>query len=81
MLHTKYQGSRPNGFRQEDFFFNVFPYVSLCKQCDPGLGHFWPQGHTLNNLCRDPLGDATYHISRLYAIWFQTRRIFHVFSI
>ena len=34
MLQTKYQGSRPNGFRQE-VFFHVFPYISLCKTCDP----------------------------------------------
>ena len=43
MLHTKHQGSRPCGFREEDFF--VFPYIRLCKTCDPkgepifGLGH------------------------------------------
>ena len=33
MLHAKDQGSRPYGFRQEDFFY-VFPYISLCKICD-----------------------------------------------
>ena len=33
MLHTKYQCSRPCGFRQEDFL--CFPYISLCKTCDP----------------------------------------------
>ena len=27
MLHTKYQSSRPYGFRQEDFF-HIFPYIS-----------------------------------------------------
>ena len=32
MLHTKYQGSRPFGFRPEDF--SHFPYISLCKTCD-----------------------------------------------
>ena len=67
MLHTKYQDYRPCGFRQEDFF--MFPYISLCKKCDPGAGHFWPQGYNLNKLGRDPLGD-----SRLQAIWFQTGR-------
>ena len=31
MLHTKYQGSRPVGFRQEDcFMFSL--YVSQCKK-------------------------------------------------
>ena len=33
-LHTKYQGSKPYGFRQEDLFL-VFPYIGLCKTCDP----------------------------------------------
>ena len=31
MLHTKYQGSRPGGFRQEDFFMFSL-YVSQCKK-------------------------------------------------
>ena len=58
MLHTKYQVSRPCGFRK-DFF------MSLCKICDPGPGHFWPQGHNLNKLSGGSLDDATYQISRL----------------
>ena len=48
MLQTKYQGSRPCGFRQEDCF--MFPYISLCKTCDPRTGPFWSQRHNLNNL-------------------------------
>ena len=68
MLHTKYQSSRPCGFRQEDFFhifpisalpnikalgpvvsdkkiFSHFPYMNLCKTCDPrGGGIFGPRG-------------------------------------
>ena len=32
MLHTKYHGSRPYGFRQEDLF--MFFFTSLCKTCD-----------------------------------------------
>ena len=60
MLQTKYQGSRLYGFRQ------CFPYLSLCKTCDPqGGAIFWPQGHNLNKLGGSPLGDATYQISRL----------------
>ena len=43
MLHTKYQGSRTYGFRQEDLF-NVFPYISLCKRCDPRGGPFLAPG-------------------------------------
>ena len=54
MLHTKYQGSRPWGFRQ-DFF--TFPSISLCKTLDlRGGAIFWPQGYYLNKLGRGPLG-------------------------
>ena len=35
MLHTKYEGSRPCGFRQEEFF--MFSIYNLCKTCDPGI--------------------------------------------
>ena len=50
MLHTKYQGSRPYGFRKEDFF-NVFPNISLCKTCDPWGGAFFgPNGIIRTNL-------------------------------
>ena len=42
MLHTKYQGSRPCSFRQEYFF--MFPYISLCKTYDPGMGPFLAPG-------------------------------------
>ena len=37
---TKYQGSKPYGFRQEDFF-HVSPYIGLCKACDPKAGSFF----------------------------------------
>ena len=33
MLHTDYQGSRPYAFRQD--LFSCFPYISICKTCDP----------------------------------------------
>ena len=49
MLHTKYQGSRPYGFRQEDFF--MFLPISLCKACDHRGGViFQPRGLILTNL-------------------------------
>ena len=39
MLYTKYQGSRPCGFRAEDFF--MFPYKeAYVKQVTPGVGSF-----------------------------------------
>ena len=58
MLHAKYQGSRPCGFRQEDF--SCVPYISLC-QADPFFG---PRA-SFNKLGRGTLDYATYHISRL----------------
>ena len=64
MLHTKYQGSRPYGFRLEDFFMFSLD-ISLCKTCDPGGGPFWPQGYILNKLGRGSLGNASYQISML----------------
>ena len=42
MLHTKYQGSRPCGLRQEDF--SHFPYISLFKHVTPGAEPFLAQG-------------------------------------
>ena len=35
MLHTKYQGSRPCGFRQEDFFM-FLPILVYVKHVTPG---------------------------------------------
>ena len=34
------------------------------------------QGHNLNKFGRNLLGDATYQIPRLYALWFQPKRLF-----
>ena len=63
MLHIKYQGSRPSGFRQEDFLkFSLYVYA---KHETPGAGPFLAPGHNLNKLDLGPLGDATYQISRL----------------
>ena len=78
MLHTKYQDSRLYGFRREDFFmfFTILAYV---KHVTPGWSHFWPKGHYLNKLGKGPPDDATYQISRLYAIWLLTRIFFYVF--
>ena len=45
----------------------------------PGRGHFLRPGYNLNKLGRGALGDDAYFISRLYAIWFQKRRFFHIF--
>ena len=58
ILHIKYQGFMPFGFKNEDFF--KFPYISLCKTCDPRVRPFWPQAHDLNKLDRGLLDDAVY---------------------
>ena len=39
MLLTKYQGSRPCGFRQEDFFM-FLPILVHVKHVTPGAGSF-----------------------------------------
>ena len=44
-------------------------------------GHFWLYEHYLNKLGRRPLGDATYGISRLYALLFKTKKISSRFPI
>ena len=43
ILHTKYQGSGPCGFRQEDFFMllSIYAYV---KHVTPGAGPFLAPG-------------------------------------
>ena len=58
MLHTKYEGSRPCGFRQEDCFM-VFPIQAYVKHVNPGASQFWPQGYNLNKLDRGSPDDAT----------------------
>ena len=43
MLHTKFHGSRPNGFRQEDFF--MFLYIkAYVKPVTPEAGPFLAPG-------------------------------------
>ena len=58
MLHTKYQGPRPCGCREEDFL-SCFPNTNYVKHVTPGWAHFWPKGHNLNKFGRYLLGDAT----------------------
>ena len=48
IIHTNYQGSRPCGFRQEDFL--IFSLDKPVIQVIPGVGPFWPQEHNLNIL-------------------------------
>ena len=70
---TKYQMSMPSSFREE---FWSFPF--LFPICDPKRDQSWPQGHYMNRLGRDPPGDATYQISKLYALQFQRNFFFEV---
>ena len=79
MLHVKYQGSMPCGFRKK--VFSCFDYISLCKHVTHGVEPFWRQGHNLNKHGRGLPNDATNQISRLYALWFRQEYIFHVFPI
>ena len=52
MPYTKYQGSKPYGFRQEDFSM-FFPLYANVKYVTPGAGPFLAPGH-------NPQGHATY---------------------
>ena len=57
MLHTKYEGSRPCGFRQD--FFMVFPIQAYVKHVNPVASQFWHERYNLNKLGRGSLDDAT----------------------
>ena len=72
MLHTKYQGSIPSGFESRHFY--VFTTSVHVKHMP--LGHSFihsPQNHYLNKIGKIPLSDATYKLSKLYALWYQIR--------
>ena len=43
ILHNKYQGSRPCGFRQEDFFM-LLPIYAYVKHVTPGAEPFLAPG-------------------------------------
>ena len=62
-----YQISRDLGLVVSDKkTFSYFPYISLCKTCDPlRRSHFVPKGLILNKRSRGPLDDASYKILRL----------------
>ena len=60
MLQTQYERFRLSGFREEDFL--RFSYEILIS---PRVWPFLTRGSYLNKLCRGPLGDKTYQISKL----------------
>ena len=50
MQNTKYQSSRPSGFRQEDFVrFSLYKPL-IVKHLTAGPGPFLTQGYNLNKL-------------------------------
>ena len=69
-----YHSSKLCGFDEQDFL--RFSYE---KDISPGMWPFLVRGHNLNKLSRWPLGDNTYQISKVKALWFQRRRFFKVF--
>ena len=73
MLHTEYQSSRPCGFRQEDVFI-FLPILVYVKHVNLGAESFLAPGVKFEQLGRSLLDDTTYQISRLYALWFQTKQ-------
>jgi len=52
-------GQIPISGSREDIFWS-FPYIIQRKIVTPRRGHFWPQGHNLNNFGRGSLDDAIY---------------------
>ena len=64
--------------------FCIFRYrykPTVCKTCDPpGRDHFLLQWQGLNKLCRGPLDDAIYQISRLQIFWSRASRFFSHFK-
>ena len=80
MLHAKHQSSGPCRLKEEDFlkFSYRFSYEKLIS---PGAGQFRPGGRHLYKLGRKPFGDASYQISKLWAMWFLRRRFFKIFLL
>ena len=73
MLHTKYQGTRPYGFRQEDCL--LFPlYKPMLNKSPPGRSHFWPQGHNLNKL-GSLVGDTSHQNIKALSLMVSDKKI------
>ena len=58
----------------------MFQFISQCKLCDIQMRPFFTHNHNLRKLGRVPLGDVTYHISKLGGILFSGKNVFNVFS-
>ena len=64
MLHTKYQGCRSGGFRQE-YFFMFSLKKPMLKMWHPRRGPFLVPGALSEKFGRGIQGDAANQISRL----------------
>ena len=73
MLHTKYQGSGPCGFRQEDFNMFSLAYVKYLKS---GARPCLALEYNLNKRVRGPLGDASYLNTKALGIVASEKKIF-----
>ena len=63
---------------------NVDYVFSHCKSMgvnDPRGGVILPQVHVSQDLCKAPHNNTAYKIKKLWLLWFQRRRLMHVFSI
>ena len=70
MLHTIFQASKPSGSEVEDFLI-FFLCISMARTYDHWSEAILDSGtfHS-NKLGRGPLGNATYQISNIWAMWF-----------
>ena len=53
--------------------FSYFLIEDYVKHVTIMAGQFWPHGHNLCKLGRCLLYDATYQVSRFYALWFRQK--------
>ena len=61
-------------------FFSYFPYISLCKACDPQRrSHFGPQVHNLNKRGGGPLDDAASKYIKALALVVSDKKTFSCF--
>ena len=65
----------------EKKIFLSFSHYNLWELMTPGRGQFGHQELDWQNLCRGPLNIATYSIYKLWASWFQRRRVFSITSL
>ena len=79
MVHRENLFDRNTFWGNVKFLYSFCTIIILCiKQGTPGAWrNFWTKGQSF----RGTLGDATNQISRIYALWPQTKYFFHNFPI